>query len=267
MLSPRTKRQLRKQIFPPRPPTRTRSKNAAARRESTKNNNNNSSDGSKTNKTSALPKAPQQQPDTAAAAPAVDIDIRHIPHLVSSAWADPDPTPLLSHFAPDPVYVDHGAQLRILSSGSPLRRHHQDRWGSNKGRRRDDDDDDDDNNNSNNNNASGGGDSYDGVLVACEVDPDHDVWWRDVDLAAGYGRCRYRTLNRGRRIGGDRDGEVEGRDGGGEQQRRDSWQFSGVVDLVIEHGKIARFEEWRRLPVEDGARGGGLAPSEYKVLT
>ncbi|TLD13600.1 uncharacterized protein PgNI_04346 [Pyricularia grisea] len=258
MLSPRTKRQLRKHIFPPRPPTRTRSKSAAVRRENNKNN----SEGGKNSKYSPPQKA-QPDPATAAAATpaAVDIDIRHIPHLISSACANPDPTPFLSHFAPDLVYVDHGAQLRILSPGSPLRRHHRDRWGSSEGRHRDDDDDD----------ASGGGgagggdgrDSYGGVLVACEVDPDHEVWWRDVDLAAGYGRCRYRTLNRGRRIGGG--DEVEG--GGEQQQRReDGGQFSGVVDLVIERGKIARFEEWRRLPVEDGA-GGGLTPSEYRVLT
>ncbi|TLD27071.1 hypothetical protein PspLS_04410 [Pyricularia sp. CBS 133598] len=256
MLSPRTKRQLRKQIFPPRPPTRTRSKSAAVRRENIKNN---SSDGSKTNNKSTSPKP---QPDAAEPA-TVDIDIRHIPHLISSAWADPDPTPFLSHFAPDLVYVDHGAQLRILSSGSPLRRHHRDRWGSSKGRDRDDADDDDAS--SGGDGGSGGSDgSYDGVLVACEVDPDHEVWWRDVDLAAGYGRCRYRTLNRGWRISGD--SEVEGDDVGEQQRRGDSWQFSGVVDLVIERGKIARFEEWRRLPVEDGA-GGGLAPSEYKVLS
>ncbi|KAH8836987.1 hypothetical protein MCOR27_006358 [Pyricularia oryzae] len=266
MLSPRTKRQLRKQIFPPRPPTRTRSKNASVRRESIKNNNNNS-DGNKTNNktTQSKPQPDKTATEAVPAAPAgVDIDIRHIPHLISSAWADPNPTPFLSHFAPDLVYVDHGAQLRILSSGSPLRRHHRDRWGS-KGSHRDDSDAAADDTSS----GGGGSDSgYDGVLVACEVDPDHEVWWRDIDLEAGCGRCRYRTLNRGWRIGGE--DEVEGGGGGGkqhQQQRRgDSWQFSGVVDLVIERGKIARFEEWRRLPVEDGA-GGGLAPSEYKVLT
>ncbi|KAL8388780.1 hypothetical protein RB599_010104 [Gaeumannomyces hyphopodioides] len=84
-----------------------------------------------------------------------------------------------------------------------------------------------------------------------KVDPSYPFFWRDVDETAGNARVSFRHRNRGVFVVDLPRRKATGK----------PWEYLGVTDLVIEGGKIARAEDWLRIPFEDS-----IFPERYIVI-
>ena len=67
------------------------------------------------------------------------------------------------------------------------------------------------------------------------IAPDSPVWWSpDVDEKTGHGKCSIRTINKGTNKADLPTVKATGK----------AFEFTGVVDMVFDGGKIKELQEW-----------------------
>lgn len=84
------------------------------------------------------------------------------------------------------------------------------------------------------------------------LDPAYPIYWADVDEAKGNAKISFRTVNKG----------VFKHDLPRRKATGKWFQYSGVIDLVVEGGLVKKADEWLRVPFEDS-----VPAEEYIVIT
>lgn len=84
------------------------------------------------------------------------------------------------------------------------------------------------------------------------VDPSFPIYWADVDEERGNAKISFRTINKG----------VFKNDLPRRKATGKWFQYSGVIDLVVEGGLVKKADEWLRVPFEDS-----VAVEQYIVIS